>query len=183
MILSHQTNRENVLSLWRTLAFRAVWSSSAAAAACRCCSTPASSLVATMSSHTMSLQLFDRALMMCAVVLRLCACCIACCLRISAVCRRAAAAYADACEWIFGCSHLHFLAKKAALLPELAADMARFCVRHFGAFGLAGLPHHSCTLQTPLFGLSGPLAPPFYSHLRRYPRRATQTHGQVRKAE
>ena len=63
-------------------------------------------------------------------------------LRVSAACRRAAAAYGNDCWQVLVCSHLHFETKKAALLAELAADMARFCVRHFGAFGLAGLPRY-----------------------------------------
>ena len=81
-------------------------------------------------------------------------------LRVSAACRRAAAAYGSDCERILRCSHLHFVIKKAVLMAELAADMARFCVRHFGAFVSAVSPHATSVHHTPLSGLSRPPASP-----------------------
>ena len=55
----------------------------------------------------------------------------------------------------------HFPLILSQYSEKLAADMARFCVRHDGAFGLPGLPRHSTVLQTLFFGPGRPLAPPW----------------------
>ena len=47
--------------------------------------------------------------------------------------RRGAAPYADGCSHSIGAFTLHFPASSCSTRAELAADMARFCVRHNGA--------------------------------------------------
>ena len=53
--------------------------------------------------------------------------------RSSAPMRRGAAPYADGCSHSIGAFTLHFPAPFCSTRAELAADMARFCVRHDGA--------------------------------------------------
>ena len=75
--------------------------------------------------------------------------------------RRGAAPYADGCSHSIGAFTLHFPASFCSTRAELAADMARFCVRHNGAKStlVSSTLVHPLHLDPSFLESSGPYMP------------------------
>ena len=73
--------------------------------------------------------------------------------------RRGAAPYADGCSHSIGAFTLHFPAPFCSTRAELAADMARFCVRHNGAKSTIQYTCASLASQSLFLERSGPYMP------------------------
>ena len=73
--------------------------------------------------------------------------------------RRGAAPYADGCSHSIGAFTLHFPTPFGSTRAELAADMARFCVRHNGAKSTLQYPFVLLVLLPLFLERSGPYMP------------------------